>query len=208
MTTAAIYLGGDGPTYAPEIDDCKIVIAADSGFDLALSHETKVDVLVGDLDSIKPDSLKIAQENKIDIRSSDTEKDETDFELALNVARASHCHELCIIGGGGERIDHLLANMSVLAGVQTKQFLVDAHFRDAHIRICRAHQPRDLFAEPGTAVSLIPIGESVHGVSTQGLKWELNGSTLSTHHARGISNVCIEPEISVRVGSGNLAIIL
>ena len=77
-----------------------------------------------------------------------------------------------------------------------------------HIYVCRPDQPRTIAANIGDTISLIPIGGNAIGVTATGLKWELVNSSLDVHAARGISNVCVNENVSVDIGSGALAIIV
>ena len=95
-----LVLNGDG--YAD------LTIAADSGYSLATALGRRVDVLVGDLDSIDSESLLHAESSGVDIRRHPAQKDDTDFELAIHTAAALGIDRLLIVGGLGGRLDHLI----------------------------------------------------------------------------------------------------
>ena len=57
---------------------------------------------------------------------------------------------------------------------------------------------------PGDIVSLLPLGGPAHGVSTQGLRYPLNGETLFPDRSRGVSNEMIDAEAHVRLDGGTL----
>ena len=61
------------------------VIAADSGMDHALALGVEVDLLVGDLDSVLPESIPLAKR----VERHPWDKDVTDLELALLAALES-----------------------------------------------------------------------------------------------------------------------
>ena len=133
MDSIVIYLGGNGPDVFPNNIDRKSiakVIAADSGIELAQQHDIDVDVLIGDLDSALPTSIKNAEKSGTKIIEFDQDKDFTDFELAIAEAKNYDATHLIIIGGGGKRTDHLLANISVLCGIHTSEFFVDVYFNN------------------------------------------------------------------------------
>ena len=208
MSTVVIYLGGDGPVEAPKIKGkVSAVIAADSGLELADSHGIMVNLIIGDFDSADPEIVeKYVSAGSIK-EEFPTEKEVTDFELALLAAKDYEAENLIIIGGAGQRLDHLLGNISVLAGEQTSRWIVDAHFGDVNISICRPGQPRNITSKFGECISLIPVGGHVEGVSTSGLKWKLDEDSFNTNFARGISNESTDENISVDVKSGSLAIL-
>ncbi len=115
--------------------------------------------------------------------------------------------KLIIIGGGGLRTDHLLANISVIVGEQTKDFIVDIYFDKETLMVCRHEQPREIAGNIGGTISLLPINGNVNGVNTTGLKWDLNNATLSSSRALGISNVFINENVAISIKSGSLLII-
>jgi thiamine pyrophosphokinase len=59
----------------------------------------------------------------------------------------------------------------------------------------------------GSTVSLIPLGTSVDGVTTQGLQWNLDREVLTSKSARGVSNIAQEATISITIESGVLAVV-
>ena len=93
---AFIYTGGavfpDNITEHPKGDD--LCIAADSGFHNAKKCGDRVDILVGDLDSIG--SYKL--DKKTELLQVPAEKDVTDTQLAVETAIERGANELVIIG--------------------------------------------------------------------------------------------------------------
>ena len=63
------------------------LIAVDSGLDHARSMQLKPDLLIGDLDSISTSGLEWAYKQEIEVREFPSDKDKSDFELALDYAR-------------------------------------------------------------------------------------------------------------------------
>jgi thiamine pyrophosphokinase len=64
-----------------------------------------------------------------------------------------------------------------------------------------------LAGQPGTTVSLLPIGGDVAGVTTDGLVYPLDDEPLLLGSARGVSNVMARPGASVTVRRGLLLVI-
>jgi len=59
----------------------------------------------------------------------------------------------------------------------------------------------------GDFVSLFPLGATVDGVSTTGLRFPLHGETLSLGPSRGLSNELLASTASVRTQRGCLLIV-
>ena len=112
--TVLIFAGGEmsEPIDLPAAD---FVIAADSGLDHAHRLGRKVDLLVGDLDSVSESGLETARRAGIEIEQHRADKDATDLELSLAAAVRHGAAHIVVAGGGGGRIDHLLANAMLLA---------------------------------------------------------------------------------------------
>ena len=183
------------------------VVAADSGLERAVALGLPVEVVVGDLDSVGPSILRDAERRGVGVVRHEVDKDATDLELAIEVACADGPDRLVVVGTAAGRLDHLLASISVLADDRLAGVDVDAWFDDTAVLIVRDRR-RELPAEIGALVSLLPIGGPASGVSTEGLRWPLEHETLAAHAARGVSNEVVSTPISVRVANGCVAAVL
>ena len=112
--TAYIITGGDVllEHINIELSEDDIVIAADSGYETAKKLKLPVDVLIGDMDSIKAELPRGIETIKLP-----AEKDVTDTEAAVEVALEKGADTLCIVGGIGSRVDHTLASLGILAAL-------------------------------------------------------------------------------------------
>ncbi len=92
------------------------IIGADGGAGRAHDAAVRVDLVVGDLDSIAPGTLTSLAAAGTRVERADRDKDESDTELAL-LAALEHGHRPIVILGalGGARLDHELANLLLLA---------------------------------------------------------------------------------------------
>lgn len=77
-----IVTGGDPEGLTGPSDHFDLVIAADSGFDHASALELKVDLVVGDFDSISPK----ARLGQVATEVHPRDKEHSDLELALDAA--------------------------------------------------------------------------------------------------------------------------
>jgi thiamine pyrophosphokinase len=192
-----------------------LVVAADGGVRHAGAFGLKVDRWVGDGDSTDPEELERLAASGVAIDRVAVEKDESDTELALVAAIDAGAELVSILGGlGGPRIDHALANVTLLQhpALDRRAALM---YDEAGARLSLLVGPdqrglpsaQELTGRVGDVVSLIALGESAHDVTTQGLRYALDGDTLSVGPARGLSNVRIAPTARVSVGSGRILVI-
>ena len=206
---AVVLAGGDAPpataVRAACADGHPFVVAADSGLDLAHALGLSVDLVVGDLDSVSPEALAAARAAGVAVDAHPAAKDATDLELAILAARAHGARRVTVVGGGGGRHDHLLANALVLTHATFADLDVDALVGTARITVVRS---RATFrGTPGSLLSLVPVGGTARGVRTEGLRFPLHDEDLSPGSTRGISNELLGPTATVHVADGVLLVV-
>jgi thiamine pyrophosphokinase len=198
---ALVIAGGDPP--APidaALAAAPLVVAADSGVGHALALGLTVDLVIGDLDSAAPEDVEraVAAGARVDRHPAD--KDATDLELALDAARALGATQVTVLGVGGGRLDHLLANLLLLTHASYAELTVDARAEDTRIAVVR--RDRALHGPIGSTVTLLPIGGPARGVTTTGLRWTLTDAELTPATTRGVSNEIVDSPARVRVADG------
>ena len=193
-----LLLGGDGPSrevVVPFLCGIAAVVAADSGFDLALELGLQPDLVVGDFDSV-------IQRRELDalppcrIRRVAADKSLTDAELGLEALQELGCSRVIVAGGGGGRFDHQLAVLGLFE-------------RDRRLRVwLTGGEHMEVIA--GTArfsghrhstVSLFPLSTRASGLASRGLRWPLDGLEFQRGFA-SVSNVVVADEWQVTVGRG------
>ncbi len=183
----------------PEIDRC---VAADSGADLAIGMGFRVDLLVGDLDSISPTALEQVRNEGGDLREHPRDKDNTDLELAIEAALEDKPERLVVVGLAGGRFDHALANIGVLASASQEGTEVDGLVGAAKLAVVRGS--RTLSGALGETLSLLPLLGTAEGVTTTGLEFPLDDEPLVAGSARGMSNRFVANEATIEVRFGAL----
>ena len=187
----------------PYLARAAAVIAADGGLRHLLPLGHRPDALIGDLDSL-PAGV-VAEEAAGRVIRHPRDKDETDLELALLYAVAQYPgHEVLILGGFGGRLDHMLANILVLAHPrllgQPIRFVDDRE--SAWLLAADPPGETTIHGAPGDIVSLLPLGGPAHVLATTGLRWPLHNETLLFGPARGVSNEMTAAVATVRLGTG------
>jgi thiamine pyrophosphokinase len=202
--TVLVIAGGDPPAGVRVPPDAH-VIAADSGVDHARALGLRVDVAVGDFDSVSVAGLEWAEQLGARIERHAQEKDATDLELALDAALALAPDRILVVGAGGGRLDHYLANLLLLGAERLGAVSVDAYVGSAHVCVVRGE--RTIAGMPGGLVTLLPVNGPACGVTTDGLVYPLDDATLEPGSSRGVSNVLVGSEARVSIGSGVLLVI-
>jgi len=188
-------------------DGC-FVIAADGGFDHAVAAGLRVDLLVGDLDSITPAGLAAVPAATPVVRHR-ADKDETDTELALAEAVARRPRRIVLLSGGGDRLDHQLAAIGAL-GAPSLAAVEHVEGWWGPTRVVTLHGPRRalLPLAPGTTFSVLALHGPVTGVSIGGARWPLHDATIAAGSGLGVSNVSSEPSVEIAAAGGVLTVVI
>lgn len=204
MAVVHVFVGGDpvSPERIEALGPADLVIAADSGADIAGGGGVTVNILVGDLDSISRRSLERALDGETVIEAHPPDKDATDLELALDVALRSDPSEIVFVGGGGVRLDHLLGNVGVIGSPAARHVPVSWVMERETAHVVRGS--KSIPTTPGVIFSLIPIGGDAHGVYIRHARWLLRDASLPVHGSVGISNVALGKEVEIKVGEGTV----
>lgn len=176
-------------------EGCHRIVAVDRGLVYCKQLGLTPDLIVGDFDSVPPHLLdEYAAIHKITLPK---EKNETDLEVALE-HEIKLSQTVILLGAWGGRIDHSLTNLLLASRypgrvrLETEQETVFAIQGSLKIK-----------ASVGQTISLLPIQGSATGITTKGLQWELNDGALDASFI-GISNVCLQKEISISIRQGLL----
>lgn len=192
------------------------MVAADSGTDVACRAGLPVHHVVGDLDSATPAAVAVAAAAGARIHRHQADKDATDIELALDLvveleASAAPTEKLprrlLVVGPGGGRQDHSLADLLVIAAARLDRFEVTARFGAAEWLVVRAGSARRLSGAPHEQVSILPVHGGARGVTTHGLRWPLTDADLAAGTTRAMSNELTGREASVRVDAGVVLVV-
>ncbi len=200
---ALVFAGGDpveGDVAARLPDEDVTVVAADSGVEHALALGRGVDLVVGDFDSADPAAVDAAVAGGAEVRRYPPAKDQSDLEIALLAAHESGATRVIVVGGGGGRLDHFLANALLLASPSLADVDVEALLDDGRITVVR--RAARLAGAPGDLCSLLAVGGPARGVRTAGLLYPLGGEDLLPGSTRGLSNELTEPVATVSLDHG------
>ena len=185
-----------------------VILAADAGMEALYRDHILPDIIVGDFDSVNPDTLEYFHDKEqLEVCMLNPEKDDTDTEYAIREAIRRGAMEIVVIGATGTRIDHVLGNISLLGIGLEEQIKIS--LVDEHNRIRMINQPLTIrkAEQYGKYVSLIPFSEKVSGVTLRGLKYPLTDYTMGGFNSLGISNEIVSDEASISLSSGQLIVI-
>lgn len=181
------------------------LICADGGARHLDAISLAPDVIIGDMDSLSPELLKQFEKKGSRIIRYPRNKKETDTQLALEYSLQLHPDEIRIFGALGGRIDHTLANISLL--VKTAEAGIPAKLTDEWCEIFVVDRHMEITGIPGQTLSFFPLSSTACGIELKGFEYPLSGATMEIGAPYGISNRLMAERGVISVASGYLLVI-
>ena len=214
LPVASSYLKGRGFDH---------IIAVDAGVLAAEKLGLSVDYLVGDFDTLGEEKLAHWEKiPNISVKKYNPQKDDTDMEIAVklalqfeegkrkargNLSSRFFPEQVLLIGATGTRLDHTLANISMLSQFETAG--ISACILDAHNRLSMHGRGFCLSKKEllGKYISFVAFTKEVSGITLKGFCYPLDGYTLRKESSRCISNEACGEELSVEFSEGELLMV-
>ena len=184
------------------------MIAADSGMNFLHRNGIVPDIIAGDFDSAKAESVSYFQGlNDVQVIKLNPIKDDTDTEFVIREAIRRGATEITVLGATGTRLDHVLANVNLLGigleeGVSIQ--LVDKHNCIRMISDTIEITKNEQF---GDYVSVLPVKGDAKGVTLEGMKYPLKDADIPCFSSLGVSNEIKEDVAKISVKQGVLLVI-
>lgn len=184
------------------------IIAGDRGLEALYKLKIIPNHVVGDFDSVSAEILEFyKKQSQITFHTFNSEKDNTDTDIALQLAIGLKSSRITIMGALGKRMDHALANIHILKDALKAN--IPCQIIDEHNRIYLINKEMTLEKDKvyGKYVSLIPLTSIVEGLTLTGFKYSLNHYTLPIGTSLGISNEIITDTARIEMKKGILIVI-
>lgn len=200
-----ILLAGDltpTPRLRAQIDGTR-VIAADSGIRYASALGLSPDLWVGDFDSATDDHH--AEHGDVPTARFPAEKDKTDGEIAIEVARSDGATEIILAGAfGGERADHAFLHLTTAmrAAESGLRVLLTSGTTEA-VPLLPGDAEFDY--PPGTVFSVLGFGD-LAGLTLRGVKWPLDRRFVTFGSSLTISNE-VETRLTANLEAGRAMLV-
>lgn len=182
------------PSFSESVLEEKVIYA-----DAAYAFKNQVGkkqivAVVGDFDSLgkAPEGENVVKLNE--------EKNFTDGERAVRLAKEMGFDEVVIYGAFGGKIEHVLGNVALLKIAQ--ELGLKASIKNGQNVVELISGKACLKVKKDSLFSLIPYGGNCVFNSSEGLYYSLNGLTLTPSDTRGISNVAKSDKITLEIQSG------
>ncbi len=182
------------------------IICADGGAKYAVENNIIPDVIIGDLDSLDEEIVRLCKKKSITINKYPTRKDKTDLELAVDYAVHNGSSEIVIMGAIGSRMDHTLGNILILHNLLKKN--VKAKIVNNNNDISIATATDNVLVNKGNYkyLSIIPLfGGAV--LTSCGLEYEVNNTNFEFGSTLGISNSIVKQDATLHIKKGTCIVI-
>lgn len=179
------------------------VVCADKGYEFAVNAQIKPDLIIGDFDSC---NIQLPQDTEI--ITLKPQKDDTDTLSALKEAIKSGCDDFLILGALGGRLDHTLANLSLLLFLEQNNYNAEIKSENETVRLisnsfCLFENVR------GKTFSVFPFACESAVVSYDGeIAYPARDLLIKSDFPVGISNIFLEDKCKITVKDGSCIIII
>jgi thiamine pyrophosphokinase len=186
----------------------ELIIATDGGAVHCRTLGVTPDLLVGDMDSIPEGLLTELEAQGVEILRFPPRKDQTDLELAIELAIERGADDIVILAALGLRWDMSIAAVMLLASPRFAG--VSLVLRDGATDILRLRggQQLEIAGKPGDRLSIIPLGGPAVGVGLGGLAYPLSDQDIPLGSTLGVSNVLTRSPARVKLRQGQLLCIV
>ncbi len=188
---------GDGPL-EPGPED--LVIAGDGGLRHCRERGIRVDLAIGDFDSLgyRPEAPEVV--------ALVPEKDNTDTMAAVEEGIRRGYRDFRLYGGTGGRLSHTIANLQMMAELAARGIRAELVGYGARMWVIRDGEIR-FPAEAQGYLSVFCLGDVAEGVTEEGLKYLLDDYRMVKENPLGVSNEFTGVPSRVAVRKGTLLII-
>jgi thiamine pyrophosphokinase len=204
MPRAVVLANGVPP--APDalrraLEGATLFVCADGGADAARGLGLRPDAIVGDLDSVRAETLAHFRDVPV-VRVP--EQDRTDSEKAVEyVLGRGAFDEVTLFGATAGRLDHVVGHLGLLRRFAGRTRLV---LEDERTRAFLARGEARLDLPAGATVSFFALSGPAEGVTTENLRYPLKDATLALGELDSVSNVVERTPAWIRVRKGDLVV--
>jgi thiamine pyrophosphokinase len=177
------------------------LICADGGANTARKMSLLPDYIIGDLDSISPDTLVHFQRETEIIKIS--RQNDTDTEKCIKTAIKKRLYDIILTGVTGDRLDHTFCNLGIVL----------KFYKSAHLKIIAENSLLAPYTgnitiktHPGETFSLYGFDRSTK-IKSQGLYYPLNNIPLPFGEQESTSNIALGAEVKLNITGGIIFVI-
>ena len=176
-------------------------IFCDGGLAHAENLEVKPSLIIGDFDSYPREKAAADNTDNAQMIVLPREKDDTDTVFAVKEGMRRGFSEFLLLGAVGQRLDHSLANVSILLmldGAEKSGLILDDY---SEIRL--VGRKTAYIDDKFSYFSLLNITGKAEGITIRNAKYPLENGRITCDYQYGVSNEVLtgeQAEVSVAWG--------
>ncbi|QIV94267.1 thiamine diphosphokinase [Allofrancisella frigidaquae] len=160
------------------------------------SINKKIEKVIGDFDSYN------VIDNDLFLIKDDQYS--TDFEKCLDFLLENHFTKVYVFGASEGEMDHFLGNISTAKSYKKK---IEIEFIDIYSRYFFISKEFTISGVLGRMFSVMPFGSAVN-IYYNGLKYPLNGESLSLGAMMGTRNYAVEDIVKISYSTGDILLFI
>ncbi len=188
------------------VHGCEFIICCDGAAKDARRLGIMPNMLVGDMDSVSEEDRAYMLAHGVQEAHLPREKDQTDTQVACEIAIEQGSRSVAIIGGLGGRTDHSMGNIQCLWMLHDEG--VDARMESGDELAMVVTSECRLGCHTGCTFSLIPLLPQTVVFSMTGVAYPLRQVSLPLGSTLGVSNVVLSQQALLSLQSGAALLIV
>jgi thiamine pyrophosphokinase len=179
-----------------------VCYAADGGSDIALRFGLIPEVVVGDMDSVSPDTLNRLKASNCSLLKFPVDKDKTDAELLLEIMTEKNLCPIYLFAATGKRLDQTIINVNLLARFPQARIVT------ADETLFALSSSHHFLNAEGKRVSFISMTPSVEDFCLEGFRYNVDNIRIDSRSSRTLSNQIISADAMVSFRQGTILVVI
>ena len=204
MSNILISLNGECSIERNQLQsEYQLIFGVDGGTEFLYKLFLQPDRIIGDFDSIDDNTKKRALRDGAEISAFSSDKDKTDLEIALGIAKENNASDITIIGGEGKELDHLFANLLTLSSFHSTEEIKWITKLETII-----FSKKNYFKlKKNTVFSILPLS-NIKNLSIKGAKWEIKNEVIPYGSTKTLRNISLDDKIFIDATNGKYCLIV
>ncbi len=182
------------------LDNAGRIVCCDGAANKLVDSGREPDIIIGDLDSIRPE----LKQKYSDILIKVSDQETNDLTKAVNFCVKNGWSDIVILGATGDREDHAIGNISLLAAYSK---IANVKMLTDYGEFIAINKSAVISSFPGQQVSIFSLCAQLE-ISSGGLEYPLNRMKLDAWW-RGTLNEALSDSFSISFeGSGDVIVYL
>jgi len=203
MDNILISLGGDCSVERNQLlDRYTYVFGVDAGTEHLYKLFFQPTHIIGDFDSIEENTKNRAIRDSAEVLSYSINKEQTDLDIALQLAKEKLIKNITIVGGEGKELDHLFANLITISSFHTSEEITWITKLETII----FSNSNQFHLKENSIFSILPLS-AIKNLTIQGAKWNVLNQNIPYGSTKTLRNIALSNQVKINVEKGKFCLI-